>query len=609
MNTCSSSKIKLTTAISISIRVYFIREQNLFWNYFSRLENRVKNKNKVYISSPIVHSKYRSASQQAIISAAMSAPQASLTQLNNQQVPSSNETSGSANSIQSRRQLQHVSTKADRKRVIKWMIAEVERSGTDNRIASKAVLAHPTVFRASRRANREKARHWWKTRDFFLAQLKTAKNKQITVSARAGMELGTRRIAVKAFTGRGRKRAPWVEYLHTLLMIDFERFQELSIKMTPKILQLHALHILSDTTAPFHGEQENVSGKKLKHLVTASWTYAFMRRFNIVIRKQSGALARSESHKFHTDQMIAYHLGQLERDFHDGNLVEDMVENMDETHFVFNMDDHTTLGFIGQAKVNYADVVSGGEGMTMVLRISGGVNSKIEAPFIIFTNKKRSYPIQGIPDDVEGVSYRTGPKGWMDQKLFVDWLSEPRAIDKDPAGRTRVIFMDNCSAHNETPEQLEALEKINAKIRKLPANSTHLCQPLDSFVIQKVKEVWRKEWEAEKLKFIENGDWSSGRNGSGKLNNPGKHFFLQLASKAVQKVNSMSDNNGVSYARKAMIRCGLAPDTDGTWKVSQLFKPLQEIIARHHINFCGVPPDNFSPWESSDYDSGTEYDE
>ena len=131
--------------------------------------------------------------------------------------------------------------------------------------------------------------------------------------------------------------------------------------------------------------------------------------------------------------------------------------------------------------------------MNMVLRITGGVNSKNGASFIIFTYKKRSYPIQGTPDDVEGVSYRTGPKGWMNQNLFVDWLSEPRAIDKNPVGRTRVIFIDNCTAHNETPKQLEALEKINAKIMKPSANSTHLCQPLDSFVVQKVKEVWRKE--------------------------------------------------------------------------------------------------------------------
>ena len=55
-----------------------------------------------------------------------------------------------------------------------------------------------------------------------------------------------------------------------------------------------------------------------------------------------------------------------------------LVENMKESNFIVNLDDHTALEFIGQAKVNYVDIASGEQGMTMVLRISGGVSSKIE---------------------------------------------------------------------------------------------------------------------------------------------------------------------------------------------------------------------------------------
>ena len=95
-----------------------------------------------------------------------------------------------------------------------------------------------------------------------------------------------------------------------------------------------------------------------------------MKLFNIVGRKQSGALTRSTLQQIHSEQAIAYHLGQLEHDSTEGKLLEDMVENMDETYFVFNVDNHKTLGFIGLQKVRYSDV-SRGEGMTMVLRLSG----------------------------------------------------------------------------------------------------------------------------------------------------------------------------------------------------------------------------------------------
>jgi hypothetical protein len=47
------------------------------------------------------------------------------------------------------------------------------------------------------------------------------------------------------------------------------------------------------------------------------------------------------------------------------------MENIDETHFVVNLDNGHTLGFQGDTSVTYAEVVSGGDSMTMVVRISG----------------------------------------------------------------------------------------------------------------------------------------------------------------------------------------------------------------------------------------------
>ena len=69
------------------------------------------------------------------------------------------------------------------------------------------------------------------------------------------------------------------------------------------------------------------------------------------------------------------------------------MENVDETHFVVNLDNGCTLGFRGDTTVKYAEVVSGGDLMTMVIRISGGRRSMIEAPMLIFTNSGSYYPI------------------------------------------------------------------------------------------------------------------------------------------------------------------------------------------------------------------------
>jgi hypothetical protein len=118
----------------------------------------------------------------------------------------------------------------------------------------------------------------------------------------------------------------------------------------------------------------------------------------------------------------------LQRGFQTGIFDENLIENIDETHFVINMDNGRTLGFRGDTTVKYVDVVSGGDSMTMVVRISRGRRSLIEAPMLIFTNGNNRNPIRGLDDNIPGISYMTRPKGWMDQALFPKFFLEPRAF-------------------------------------------------------------------------------------------------------------------------------------------------------------------------------------
>ena len=56
----------------------------------------------------------------------------------------------------------------------------------------------------------------------------------------------------------------------------------------------------------------------------------------------------------------------------------------------------------------------------------------------------------------------------------------------------------------------------------------------------------------------------------------------------MRAVNLMKDKNGASYARKAMVRCGLGLDPDGKWQESQLFPELR-MINNHRAHFDGIP--------------------
>ena len=104
------------------------------------------------------------------------------------------------------------------------------------------------------------------------------------------------------------------------------------------------------------------------------------------------------------------HLGQLCREFRAETLNESDASNAGETQVVINYGSGRTLGSMVNEYIKYADVESGGEGMTMLVTLSGGVEAKIENPFMVFKTQSRRFPIHGVPDNVPGVSYRGGPK-------------------------------------------------------------------------------------------------------------------------------------------------------------------------------------------------------
>lgn len=83
----------------------------------------------------------------------------------------------------------------------------------------------------------------------------------------------------------------------------------------------------------------------------------------------------------------------------------------------------------------------------MLVRLSCGQIAKIEVPFLIFTNKNRSYLIQGVLDTISGGCYRSGPKRWMETANMLQLLHETCAITALSNGRMQTLFIYNCSSH------------------------------------------------------------------------------------------------------------------------------------------------------------------
>ena len=484
---------------------------------------------------------------------------------------------------------------------------EIEARGSDKFIASKTLRKYPQHFPGTEKAYLANSSRWLKQREEIMSiqddeVMRVSHLVKLKRLANGSPSVLRKEILVEAGKGRGRKRSVWATEVHMILVVEFERLSKTGLKFNANILKTLARRILLDDHNAFGLSLTLCRNDRmdLSCEITKRWVQSFMERFNIVARRQCGKLMISPVKQEQMEREVAFHLGVVSRAFSNEELDEDKVEDVDETNFVINMDNGRNLSFVGCGEVKYADVSSGGEGMTMMVRITGGKNALIQPPFIVFQNKSRNYPIRRVPDDVPGVPYRTGPKGWMDKRVFGEWLLETRAISKDAFGRQWTIVLDNCSGHLEPDIQRENLAKINAVIKFLSKNATHLCEQADSFVIQKLKQRWRILWDEEKVRLIDSRQWKEGLLKSGKLPNPGKLFFLKLAARVIRDVNKMRDKNGLTYAQKSMIRCGLSRDLNGKWRICPLFPHLQVIIEKQRTVFDGKSPFEDRDSRSSD---------
>eukprot|EP00171_Calliarthron_tuberculosum_P001684 IDg1684t1 len=150
--------------------------------------------------------------------------------------------------------------------------------------------------------------------------------------------------------------------------------------------------------------------KPLHNILTMKWVDDFCDRFELTTRIRTGNKSLSPAETAKNNKYVAYHLEVLKRAYDDG-LDLRTVENYDETHMILDLDNGRVLDFKGKKRVAYLDVSSGRDGFTGFMRLSGGQASKIERPLVIFRNPNSSYPILGIPDNLDSVMYRSSPNG------------------------------------------------------------------------------------------------------------------------------------------------------------------------------------------------------
>lgn len=119
-----------------------------------------------------------------------------------------------------------------------------------------------------------------------------------------------------------------------------------------------------------------------------------------------------DSLKKRIERRVAYLLGPLDPELSNRLLNETDFKHAGKMYFVINNDNGLKLRFRSDASARQINVTSGGESLTMIVRISGDRDARVQPPIMIFKNKG-SNSIRGLPDDIPDACYCTGPKGWV----------------------------------------------------------------------------------------------------------------------------------------------------------------------------------------------------
>ena len=98
--------------------------------------------------------------------------------------------------------------------------------------------------------------------------------------------------------------------------------------------------------------------------------------------------------------------------------VEAIMENMYKSHFFVDHDNEKCLNVRGENDVSYYEISGRSLGLTICVQLLGEPVSRIESALDIFKNDLVSYLIQGISDDIDFVSYRSGLRAWIDGRVL-----------------------------------------------------------------------------------------------------------------------------------------------------------------------------------------------
>lgn len=220
------------------------------------------------------------------------------------------------------------------------------------------------------------------------------------------------------------------------------------------------------------------------------------------------------------------------------------IINYDETNLC---DDPGKKLIIARRGCKYPERVMNSTKTAVSVMFAAAADGTILQPYVVY---KALHLYNSWTEGYSQAHYNRTKSGWFDQFCFEDWIKTIAIPYLKKQSGKRILIGDNLSSHLTT-EVIKICYENDVHMIFLPANATHLTQPLDVAFFRPMKMAWRKILE----------EWKVG---------PGhreaslqKDVFPRLLGKLMKSIQEMGPENVRSGFRK----CGIVPlDVDAVLK-------------------------------------------
>ncbi|XP_072384619.1 uncharacterized protein [Diabrotica undecimpunctata] len=169
----------------------------------------------------------------------------------------------------------------------------------------------------------------------------------------------------------------------------------------------------------------------------------------------------------------------------------------------------------------------------------GNAAGKMLPPYVVYKSNKLW--LTWVKNGPNGARYNRSKSRWFDTAFFEDWFAFLLLPTLKPIPGIKVLIGDNLSSHISI-KVLQLCATENIKFVCLPANSTHLTQPLDVAYFRPMKIAWRNILVEYKTLNVN-------------TNLIPKGTFPTLLKKLVEIISVNGEKNLESGFRK----CGISP--------------------------------------------------